>query len=302
MRRDWAKWVNIGLIVCGWGLSLPDSASAQKTPSVPVQDCRTSFVDRVTLSCERTGVIATVPDEGEILAAGEIVVRLNDNVPRATLAAADAKAKVSEVEIGVAEKTAMAAALEHDAALEANRFTRPDNPSFPKTHIDRLRLNAEAASLQVEQRRREKSVHELTAAQAQAELEAFWIRSSFGGLVTKVLKRRGEGVQQSESIIEVVNTDRLRVEGYVSVENSTRIEVGMPVKVTFHMVGGAERPEAREFTGKLGFVDVSIQPLSQKVRVWAEIDNTSKWLREGLAADMVILLEPAQPSATSTQN
>lgn len=290
MCKYWAKWIDRAALAFIVGMSVTGAVNAQTPEAVPVQDCRTSFVDRVTLSCERTGVIAEVPDEGTILSAGQIVVRLNDNVPRATLAAAQGRALVSEVEIGVAEKTAMAAALEHDAALEANRFTRPDNPSFPKTHIDRLRLNAEAASLQVEQRRREKNVNELSAAQAQAELEAFWIRSSFGGLVTKVLKRRGEGVQQSESIIEVVNTDRLRVEGYVSVENSTRIEVGMPVKVTFQMAGG-EKPMSREFSGKLGFVDVSIQPLSQKVRVWAEIDNTSKWLREGLTADMVILLE-----------
>ncbi|MCA9000108.1 MAG: HlyD family efflux transporter periplasmic adaptor subunit [Planctomycetaceae bacterium] len=305
MKINWAIWMAFACCTAVAFLVSSDDAVAQTPDRIPVQDSRAAFVDRVTFSCERTGVLIEVPEEGDKVTEGDIVVRLNDSVPQANLAAAQARTKVSEVEISVAEKTAKAAALEHDAAVEANRIPGSSgSPAFPKTHMDRLRLNAEAAGLQVDQKRREKEVNELTAAQALAELETFWIRSHFSGIVTKVIKRRGEGVQQGESIVEVVNTDRLRIEGYVSVENIQDIKPGMPVKVTVQLVGRDDLSSTREYDGKLGYVDVSVQQLAERVRVWAEIDNTNGWLREGLNVQMVILNDKSaaqdpQPEASN---
>ncbi len=49
-------------------------------------------------------------------------------------------------------------------------------------------------------------------------------------------------------------------------------------------------PEAKQlrFYGRVGFVDVKVEPVSQKIRVWADVANTPPVLREGLRATMFI--------------
>ena len=76
-----------------------------------MRDCRTSFVNRVTLSSERAGVIASVPREGDGIEKGKVVIRLSDQVPQANLKVAQARAK-DGTQIQVAEKSALAAAAE----------------------------------------------------------------------------------------------------------------------------------------------------------------------------------------------
>lgn len=256
-----------------------------------VKDCRTSFVDRATLSSERSGVIASVPREGDVVEKDEIVIRLSDHVPRANLKVAEARAK-NGTQIQVAEKSALAAAAEHDAAVEANQISSASNPAFPPTHMTRLRLNAEAAHLEIDAAKHEKLLNELLAEQAQAELQSYWVIAQMNGLVTRVFKREGEGVQQGESIMQVVNTDSMRIEGYVSVEDANSVHVGMPVRVRFEIPTAKREQQHVTEMGTLGFVDVSVQSLSGVVRVWAEVDNQSGRLREGLKAAMTILPVP----------
>lgn len=266
---------------------------------IEVRDCRTSFVNRATLSSERAGVIAAVPREGELIQKDEIVIRLRDDVPRANLKVAEARA-ANSTQIQVAQKSALAAAAEYDAAIEANQISSSSNPAFPPTHMTRLRLNAEAAKLEIDAAKHEKELNVLLAEQAQAELQSYWVITQMNGFVTRVFKREGEGVQQGESIIQVVNTASLRIEGYVSVEEATSVELGMPVRVEFTIPNSKTKDLLVTEEGKLGFVDVSVQTLSGVVRVWAEVENKNGQLREGLAAKMFIL--PFEEPTSSKEN
>ncbi len=271
-------------------VTLSTGANLSAADEIAVKDCRTTFVNRATLSTERVGVIAEVAREGDRVEKGEIVIRLRDDVPRANLKIAQARAE-NETQILVAQKAALAAAAEHDAAVEANQISSVSNPAFPPTHMTRLRLNAEAALLEIDSAKHERRLNELLQEQAQAELQSYWVVSKMDGHVTRVFKREGEGIQQSESIIQVVNTDSMRIEGYVRVADSTLVEKGMPVRVTFSLPRNGGEPELATETGTLGFVDVSVQTLSGVVRVWAEIDNRSGRYREGIPATMTIIPE-----------
>ncbi len=274
--------------IIGAILILTAASEIQADDAIPVRDCQTSFVNRATLSSERAGVIAFVPREGDFIEKDDTVIRLSDSVPRANLKVAEARAN-NETQILVAAKSALAAAAEYDAAVEANKISSGTNPAFPPTHMTRLRLNAEAAQLEIEAARHEKMLNRLLAEQAQAELQSYWVNAQMNGLVTRVFKREGEGVQQGESIIQVVNTDSIRIEGYVSVKDANLVQVGMPVRVQFEIPNAQGTQKFVTETGTLGFVDVSVQTLSEVVRVWAEVDNKSGRLREGLKAEMAIL-------------
>jgi hypothetical protein len=49
------------------------------------------------------------------------------------------------------------------------------------------------------------------------------------------------------------------------------------------------------FYGKIVFVDVSAQPVTGQVRVWAEVENRDNILRAGLNARMAINPQGARP-------
>ncbi|WP_437203698.1 efflux RND transporter periplasmic adaptor subunit [Planctomicrobium sp. SH664] len=247
----------------------------------------TSFVEKVTFSTDRTGVLLTVREEGETVKPQEIVIRLKDEVPVAQLAVATAKAE-SDADIHAAVKAAEAARVEAEAARDANRKSPANSPAFPLIQVQKLQLNAEAADLKIEQAKTEKRVNELMRDQAAAELATFRIHSGIGGMVTHAYKRPGEGVQQGEPVLQVVNTDRLRVEGYVNDVDVFQLKVGQPVTVTLDVPDSATELKQKKFGGKLGFIDVSIQPLGKVIRVWAEIDNSEGLLREGLKGTMTI--------------
>jgi macrolide-specific efflux system membrane fusion protein len=285
----------------GWGYRLAvvvlgGLAPAAVAGEVVVKECKTTFVQRITHSVDRPGLIDFVPEEGDRVAAGDLVVRLQDEVPRANLASASAKAE-SDVSIRLEEKNAETALVEYEAAVEANRLASASIPAYPPSHVTRLRLLLEGAQLKVQFEEHERRLNELARDQAQAELNTFRIHSRVQGVVVQVFKHAGEGVQQGEAILELVNTDRLRVEGFVSVADAMQIKPGLPVRVHFESLAGDEKAVFPELEGTLGFVDVSVHTLSNRVRVWADIDNRAGRLREGLPVTMLIQVGAAEGPA-----
>ena len=224
------------------------------------------------------------------MAPNQLVIQLKDDVPAAKLAVAKARAE-SEIEIALAEKAELAARSEYEAKLEANRMTTSTNPAYSPTNIMRLRTDAEAAYLKVELARHERHLNQLAVNQARAELESYRVLANDGGVVTKVNKQVGEGVQLGEPIVEIVNTDTMRIQGYVNVADVEKIQVGMPVRVTFQIPGDETMQHSDPYLGTLGFIDVSVRNLSEGVYIWAEFDNREGQLREGLTANMVVLTD-----------
>jgi len=262
-----------------------------------VPQARTTFVLRRNLSADRVGVLGMAPEEGEYVTANSIVAKLKDEVPQAAVAASAAKAE-SDAEITAADKLAESERLEATLMEDANRNAGVSRPPYPKSDVDRARLRAEAADLQTGVKRHEKRLSGFELAQAQAELKTFHIVTPIDGIVTRVFKRAGEGVQQAEAILEVVNTTIIRVEGRIPAAVASRVKVGSPVNVRFKLgpvpQSGPPAP-AIELEGKLGFVDVSAEGVGEEryVRVWAELVNPRQVLRDGTPAEMTIVLDAA---------
>ncbi|MCA9030588.1 MAG: HlyD family efflux transporter periplasmic adaptor subunit [Planctomycetaceae bacterium] len=256
----------------------------------------TKFTELATFSTERGGILEQVPAEGDRLAADELVIRLKSDAARAALKVAEQRA-MNEGEILVAEKASESAWLEYRAAVEANRLSPdPNDPAYPETHIARLKLAAESADAKVVQAKEQKRDFELQRDQAKTELESYEVKSHFGGFVTKLLRHKGEGVQQGEPIVEVINTSVIRVEGYVLPAESIQLRAGMKVHVTAEIPQQAGGPKIIETDGVLGYVDVRERAFND-VKVWAEIPNESGLLKEGMKVSMYVLLKDAEPTA-----
>jgi macrolide-specific efflux system membrane fusion protein len=151
-----------------------------------------------------------------------------------------------------------------------------------------LRLAAEKALLQLEQAEHQFAVAGLRGVEQREMLHSLRIAAPFDAFVRFVHRQPGEVVREGEVILEIVNTDRVRVEGYIEAADLPHVAPGRSVWVRLTGEGVAAEARDRTFGGRIVFVDVKIEPVSQKVRVSAEVLNHDRLLRDGLTATMTI--------------
>lgn len=261
------------------GLMLAVSSVGVEPPATTIPECRVKFIDQVILASERAGIVATLAvREGSLVKAGDVLVVLQDNVLQARYAFAKAQAD-SDVKIRDASKAAEVAAAEHQIAVDAIR--REPN-AVARTELLRLKLAAERAALQVEEAELEALLARHRASEAKAELEASSIRAPWAGLVVRTFKSRGEAVQLGDPVLELVNPDRLRVEGYLPVVQRGLARPGATVQVRQQLADDT----TVTLDGRLAFVDVSVEPVTQSIRFWAEVPNPRGELLAGLSAEL----------------
>ena len=265
-------------------------ASGQTTQSgdgtIEILQCDVRFYRSAALATDRPGVIAEMPfDEGHRIREGDLVVRLRDDVAIANLALATERA-ASVAGVRMAEQEAAAAAVDLAADQRANERATgsvPDSVIDQKTHIKQAREFAVARAEE------EVALNARAQEQAQAELDSFRIVSKQSGIVTRVLKREGEAVQQGEAILEVIDPSVARIEGELDFLQARKLRVGMPVEVRLDFEEEQELAIEQEvFTGTIGFIGVSASPSFWKVRVWAEVQNRNGILLDKLPARMTV--------------
>jgi multidrug resistance efflux pump len=243
------------------------------------------FYRRAELATDRPGIIAEMPfDEGDAISEGDLVVRLRDEVALANLKLATERAQ-STTAVEIAEKEAEAAALEVKAYEEGNALVEGLHAG---NIVERARLILQAREKAVLQAREEVSLNERAMEQAQAEVDSLRVFSKQPGVVTRVLKREGEAVQQGEGIIEVLDPTIARVEGKLHVADARRLRLGMAVQVRLDFKDADLPIESEVFEGRIGFIDLSASSSLHEVRIWAEIANRDGILLDNLPAVMTI--------------
>lgn len=257
----------------------------QEDESIVVPQCRIKLIDQVELASDRAGVLAeVVAKEGSYVQKGDMVAKLRDETAVAAFRVAEHAAE-NDIQVRFAKKSADVARVEYDKARLTNqKSTR----AVPEVELLRLKLAAERSILQIEQAEHEFRSSQLSRDEAQAQLSTYRIESPFDGFVTEVRKSAGEAVNQGDPILEIVNPNRLRIEGRVHVRDIAKVKPGAYVQVRLD-VPGVEIGDAQEFLeGKIVFVDVSAQPVTFMVLVWAEVVNRGSTFRPGLTAEMTI--------------
>ena len=253
--------------------------------SISLDQCHIKLIGEVEVASGIPGVLDYVtPEEGDPVAKGEPIVGLKADVPLAQKAVALKEAQ-NDVEVRYAQKAAELADAEYVKAVEANRRLEG---TVASVELDRLRLAAERAHLQIESAELDLEVASLKANEAEANLMAYNLKAPISGVVTKRDKSAGEAVRQGDVILKIQITDRVRVEGWVDLVDSFRIKPGDPVKVHLDIPGVKLKIEDEEFDGVLKFVDLTVEPVFRKVKVWAEVQNPKNILKAGLTAKMTI--------------
>jgi RND family efflux transporter MFP subunit len=263
----------------------PANPSGERTISAVPNRSRIVLIHQRTLASDVPGIIETVPfREGDEVQEGDVVAGLRDDVAAAALATATRVAE-SDIEQQYAVAAHEVADITVKAALGANeRF----GGAVPAIEIEKLRLDANRARLQIDKSQHDQEVARLKAEEAEAALKAYTIAAPQGGVVTRVLKFPGEAVRQGDPILEMVSTQRVRVEGEIDVRGSWQVRRGNAVAVQIDLPDAPAEIKDRTFEGLLVYVDPTVDAISLTVRVWAEVDNPEGLLKPGLRATMTI--------------
>lgn len=308
--------IGVGCLIFLAATSGADEKSLSKSPTrqVRMEKCQIKLIQQVTLASDRTGILKRIEyKEGDSVANGKRVALIADEVAVATLAVAEKKA-TNEVEIEFAKVAKAAAEVEHDRLKDANeRAARRDQETGRKPEessarsvslleIDKAKLAADKAGLQIQQAEHELAVNKLDRDVKAAELKTYQVLAEFDGTVTRVFKKRGEAVRQGDPIAEVVNTDRVRVQGRIKLEDLRFAKQGGRVRVRLS-VEGLDLPEEKEvFEGKITFVDLTSDPILKTTHVYAEVENRNNILRAGLDADMEIVIDETNEATRTSLN
>lgn len=261
--------------------------------AIRLPNCRIKPAGQVTLSANQSGSLLSVPQEGDLVEAGTTVIRLDDELALAALAVAEKQA-TNDVDVRYAIISSDVARLEHEQAKEVNESLKG---GIPLTEVRRRKLEYDRSLLQIEQSRHQKAVAVLKRQEAAAQLKTFSVIAPFEGVVSRLIKKQGEAVRQGEPVLELVNTRRVRVEGFVDVMYRRSIVAGATVQVEAEMLPDETTPSIS--LGKIMFVDTGVQPVTRQVRIWADVDNSEGTLVSGLTATMIIV--PATTPLTGEQ-
>lgn len=270
-------------------------APAQGAEPIVATNCSIAALLTAKVASDRPGVLEEVRcEEGDQVQAGETIANLRDDVTSALVDIAR-KQTENDIDIRLAEKTSEVAAAEYEQAVNAN--ANPNLQVVTRYELRRLKLSAEQTELQIEQARHEFDVKKLELVEAEERLKEHLIVSPITGMVVRRYRMSGESVQQGSEIIEIVDFETLKIEGFIDLADSWNLKPGDPVVVRLESPNLPSSVREKTFNGKIRFIDGAVTPVTERVRVWAEVKNEAGFLKPGLRATMEIS-SPDNRSAT----
>jgi multidrug efflux pump subunit AcrA (membrane-fusion protein) len=241
---------------------------------------------------QQVGVLREIiAEDGATVAEGEVLARLDSrqaelDVAKAKLEAAQAAAKANNrVKVDYADKSLAVAQAELKRSEESiAQFAK----SISQSQLDVERLTVEKLTLERQQAKHELELDRLTLKLKEQELAAAQLKSDlhtvtapFAGTVVMVRGRIGEWVEVGAPVLRLVAVDKLRAEGFLTVENAGSNLIGREV-----LFRGESGSTAK---GRLRFVSPEMDAVSRQVRVWAELDNSTGELRSGEQGSLEIV-------------
>lgn len=259
----WIVWAAAAVLVAvaaAWFLiARPDRPSVYVEPAVALApgagasagsllDASGYVVARraATVSSKITGKVAEVLiEEGQHVAAGQVMARLDDSNARASLAQAEAQARAAQASFEVAK-----VALEQAGPRNARSKRLHAEGFLSDQSADDSRFALETAQSNLELARRQAETARATVEVARRALEDTIVRAPFAGVVTVKAAQPGEMVSPISAgggftrtgIGTIVDMSSLEVEVDVAESFINRVREGMPAVVRLNAYPDWEIP------------------------------------------------------------
>lgn len=167
----------------------------------------------VVIGTDQGGVVADLPvRELQTVRKGQLLARLDDREQRAALAAAEARIREQQAEIGF------------QRAEVARRQRLVDTGVLDRRALEDAQTQLALLEARVDEAR--SAAGQLRSALAKRE-----IRAPFGGTVLERFTNAGEAVSPGARVVRLADLGRTRIEAEVDEFDVTRLKVGSPVEI-----------------------------------------------------------------------
>ncbi|MDB4877571.1 MAG: efflux transporter, family, subunit [Gemmatimonadetes bacterium] len=234
---------------------------AQEIRSGPAISGSLTPEEQATVRAEVGGpVLQTYVEQGQRVAKGAPLVRIDDATLREAVLSAKAALNTAENSASIAKRQVdrnsslykAGAIAERDVEVVANQYSA---------------AQAQVANAQA------------MLANAQKQLSKATVASPFTGIVSARQVSAGDVVQVGGALYTVVNPATMRLEASVPADQLSAVHLGAPVDFT---VNGYPN---RQFTGRITSVNPVADPATRQVRIIVTLPNTGGVLVGGLFAD-----------------
>lgn len=236
---------------------------------VKAEELRTGPTLSGTIEAEReasvraelnAAVLQTFAEPGQRVAAGAVIVRLDDTAIRDNTLSSRAAVATANNAYDIAKRE-----LERAEALEkAGAIATRD--------LERARNGLLAAETQLANAR-------AMNANSQNLLAKTVLRAPFAGVISARPVNAGDVVSPGNAVFTVVDPTTLRLQASVPAEALASVRVGLPVEFTVAGYG------TQRFIGRVTRVNPTADPTTRQVRIIASIPNSRQALVGGLFAE-----------------
>lgn len=214
-----------------------------------------------TLAAQASGRVEHIADNGDRVAAGAVVVRLDQAAARAAVEQAEAQIQTAQAQRALAlDNRDRLAPLQDRKVISAREF-------------EQARLQLEEAEASVRQA-------EAALASANVQLGNTVVRAPFAGTIEQALLEPGEHAGTGDPLLRLIAIEEVRVIAGVPERYAPDIHVGMSVQVSFPSVDVQAR------TGEVTFVGAAIEPLSRTFPIEVHIANPQGDLKPMMLAEL----------------
>lgn len=297
----------LGLAVVGGGLALyqyrkinapaqphmefPEAVQvvvAREAPWQPTSDLIGTVLSlrSVHLSNELAGRIDKVLFEnGAVVEAGQVLVKLDDSTDRADLAAAQASVRVAEASKEVANARLQLAQTELRAMRQAGEAN-----AAAEIELDRSNAEFKAAQAELTRAGAEADQARARVAQVEARLAKMEMKAPFRARAGLRMVHDGQYIQDGTMITQLEEiTEEIYLDFAIPQEYLPRVRTGMTVKATGELLGPAP------VDIKVVAVDSSVSNETRNIRVRGVVDNKDQRLRPGMFIQVRVPVDEAKP-------
>ena len=279
-------------------LAVMAPAAAAPDPVIS-EGCVLSAIRDQMVPASDSGVIVKLAvEQGERVSKGAELLRVDDREVQAQKIVKEKDYEVaqqnasSDVKIRYQEATAAVMLAGWRKLQAANKGG--GTGTVPEIEVMRAELEYKKAQLGAEQAKEEHVTDQLTAEAKKAEVDAADVivsrrilRAPFEGVVVQVVRREGEWVSPGDPVLQIVRTDRLRINATLPAADWGPADVeGRKVTVEVKLPQG----RVEKVTGKVVFASPVVYEgeLPIEAEIEAPIQNGRATVYAGLPAAMTI--------------
>ncbi len=203
---------------------------------------------RVELRAQVSGSVQNLDqDKGSRVAADQLLLSISPDDRPAQVARSEADVRQRQSDVTAAKR------LRERSLVSANELMRLES--------ELAKARAELDSARLQQRNTK-------------------IRAPFAGIYDQRMVELGDFVQPGQSLLTLVDIDRLKVSAQIAQQQVTQLELGQPVKV--------ELLDGRTLQGELHFIAAAADPGSRSFRIEVKVDNPNGLRLAGASATLHI--------------